>query len=92
MAIERMTKNLNPGILSFYVFFFVEGSSGGGGGVEGSRARACVGRKVGAIIFICDTLINLIHIALYFHQDITSGYLVMAYTRTSLEIYRRDGI
>ena len=34
--------------------------------------------------------INLIHIALNFHQAIPKSYRVMACTRTALEIYQRD--
>ena len=42
MAIERMTKNLNPGILLFYIFFFCGRDRGGGG--EGGRGGQGKGR------------------------------------------------
>ena len=47
---------------------------------------------MGAIIFICDTMIDLIHIAIIFHPDILYSYLVLvlACIRTALEIYQRD--
>ena len=34
--------------------------------------------------------IFLIHIDFRFHEDIPYGYLIMACTRTALEIYQRD--
>ena len=50
-----------------------------------------VGGYGGLILILSDTLcITLIYIAINFHQDISYCYLVMACTRRTLEIYRRD--
>ena len=51
MDIKRMKKNPNPGLF-FSFFYFCEG--GGGRALQG-KGR-CVGKGVGATIFICDPL------------------------------------
>ena len=67
MNIKRMTKKKKSLLFIFYFFCFCE--FGVGEGREG-QGKGREGQWVGAIIFYVMHCINLIHIALRFHEDI----------------------
>ena len=59
-------------------------------GAGQGRARGQLAGQWEQLFSYVTHCINLVYIALHFHEDIPKGYLFMGCTRTALEIYQRD--
>ena len=70
--INRMTKNPNPGFFLLFPFLFLWGGEGG----RAWQGKEVLERELEQLFSYVTHCINLIHIALQFHEDIPYGYRV----------------